>query len=48
MYGKKGLDFTCEIIRKIPNLFWNDVLLRWAKVLNSTSKQTENQFNTKL
>lgn len=24
------------------------MLLRWAKVVKSTSKQTENQFNTKL
>lgn len=38
---KRGLDFTFEMIRKIPNLFWKEVLLSWAKVIKSTSKQTE-------
>ena len=45
---KRGLDFTFEMIRKIPNLFWKEVLLSWAKVIKSTSKQTEKQFNNEL
>lgn len=36
------------MIRKIPNLFWKEVLLSWAKVVKSTSNQTEKQFNNKL
>lgn len=45
---KRGLDFTSEIIRKIPNLFWKEVLLSWAKVVKSTSNQNEKQFNNEL
>lgn len=41
---KRGLDFTSEMIRKIPNLFWKEVLLSWAKVVKSTSKQTEKKL----